>query len=335
MATIKDVCRAAGVSKATVSRVINGSEYVKDQTRESVLAAMKSLGYQPNAFARALATNSYNTFGLILPHFESHYFSSILTQAALDMQKADKKLFVMNSSDNAEGEEDAVRSLNAHNCDAILIYSRHLSEQQLSTLQQEIKTQLIVINRALDDEKLFSFGFDQEQVARLATNYLLDIGHKHVACITTPMSSSTGHKRLSAYKEALKEHSIEIVDSLILEGESTTKSGYDATIKLIDSGTPFSAIFSCTDSMAIGAIRALHDRGIKVPEQVSVIGIDGDPTADYIVPRLSTVTLPVLELTRDAVTTALTLNKEKESDQKHFQYQGTLEVKESTLRVNG
>ena len=334
MATIKDVCRAAGVSKATVSRVINGSEYVKDQTRESVLAAMKSLGYQPNAFARALATNSYNTFGLILPHFESHYFSSILTQAALDMQKADKKLFVMNSSDNAEGEEDAVRSLNAHNCDAILVYSRHLSEQQLSTLQQEIKTQLIVINRALDDEKLFSFGFDQEQVARLATNYLLDIGHKHVACITTPMSSSTGHKRLSAYKEALTEHGIEIVDSLILEGESTTKSGYDATIKLIDSGTPFSAIFSCTDSMAIGAIRALHDRGIKVPEDISVIGIDGDPTADYIVPRLSTVTLPVSELTRDAVTTALTLNNEQQTKQKHFQYQGSLQIKESTQKVS-
>ncbi|WP_321273473.1 LacI family DNA-binding transcriptional regulator [uncultured Vibrio sp.] len=334
MATIKDVCRAAGVSKATVSRVINGSEYVKDQTRESVLAAMKSLGYQPNAFARALATNSYNTFGLILPHFESHYFSSILTQAALDMQKADKKLFVMNSSDNAEGEEDAVRSLNAHNCDAILVYSRHLSEQQLSALQQEIKTQLIVINRALDDEKLFSFGFDQEQVARLATNYLLDIGHKHVACITTPMSSSTGHKRLSAYKEALKEHCIEIVDSLILEGESTTKSGYDATIKLIDSGTPFSAIFSCTDSMAIGAIRALHDRGIKVPEDISVIGIDGDPTADYIVPRLSTVTLPVSELTRDAVTTALTLNNEQQTKQKHFQYQGSLQIKESTQKVS-
>lgn len=334
MATIKDVCKAAGVSKATVSRVINGSEYVKEQTRQSVLAAMKSLGYQPNAFARALATNSYNTFGLILPHFESHYFSSILTEAALDMQKADKKLFVMNSSNSAAGEEDAVRSLNAHNCDAILIYSRHLSEQQLSSIQQEIKTQLIVINRALEDEKLFSFGFDQDQVARLATNYLLEIGHKQIACITTPMSSSTGQKRLSAYKETLTEHGIAITDALIIEGESTLKSGYDAAIKLIDSGVRFTAIFSCTDSMAIGAIRALHDRGIQVPEHISVIGIDGDPTADFIVPRISTVALPILELTRDAVTTALTLNKEQTSGKKHFQYQGSLQVKESTRNAN-
>ncbi len=333
MATIKDVCKAAGVSKATVSRVLNGSESVKEQTRQTVLATMKSLGYQPNAFARALATNSYNTFGLILPHFESHYFGSMLTEAALDMQKADKKLFVMNSSDCAKGEEDAVRSLNAHNCDAIMIYSRHLSEQQLSSLQQEIKTQLIVINRSLDDERLFSFGFDQEQVARVATNHLLNSGHKQIACITTPMSSSTGHKRLAGYKETLNEHGIKVEDSLIFHGESSLKSGYDATIKLIDSGVPFTAIFSCADSMAIGAIRALHDRGIKVPEEVSVIGIDGDPAGDYMVPRLSSVALPILELTRDAVTTALTYNK-RESDKKHFQYQGSLKVKESTREVN-
>ncbi len=334
MATIKDVCKAAGVSKATVSRVINGSEFVKDQTRQSVLAAMKSLGYQPNAFARALATNSYNTFGLILPHFESHYFSAILTQAAQDMQKADKKLFVMNSSDSAAGEEDAVRSLNAHNCDAIIIYSRHLSEAQLSSLQQEIKTQLIVINRSLHDEQLFSFSFDQEQVARLATRYLLNSGHQHIACITTPMSSSTGHQRLSGYKEALEEHGVTIEESLIFPGKSTPKSGYEATLKLLDSGVPFTAIFACADSMAIGAIRALHDRGIKVPEKVSVIGIDGDPAAEYMVPRLSTIALPISELTRDAITTALTYKDKQESKKKHFQYEGSLQVKESTRQVN-
>ncbi len=333
MTTIKDVCKAAGVSKATVSRVLNGSESVKEQTRQSVLAAMKSLGYQPNAFARALATNSYNTFGLILPHFESHYFGSMLTEAALDMQKADKKLFVINSSDSAAGEEDAVRSLNAHNCDAIIIYSRHLSEQQLSSLQQEIKTQLIVINRSLDDEKLFSFSFDQEQIARLATKYLLDSGHKEIACITTPIASSTGQKRLSSYKATLEEHGVKVAESLIFEGESTLKSGYDATIKLINSGAPFTAIFSCADSMAIGAIRALHDRGIKVPDEVSVIGIDGDPVGNYAVPRLSTVVLPILELTRDAVTTALTYNN-KQGGNRHFQYQGSLQVKESTRKMN-
>ena len=334
MATIKDVCKAAGVSKATVSRVINGSESVKEQTRQSVLAAMKSLGYQPNVFARALATSSYNTFGLILPHFESHYFGSMLTEAAQDMQKADRKLFVMNSRDSAEGEIDAIRSFNAHHCDAILIYSRHLSEQQLSDIQQEIKTQLIVINRSLDDDKLFSFGFDQQQVARLATDYLLKLGHQQVACITTPLSSNTGQKRLAAYKATLKEHAIAVDEALIYEGKSTLESGFDATISLIDSGVPFTAIFSCTDSMAIGAIRALHDRGIKVPEDVSVIGIDGDPAGAYTVPRLSTVALPIVELTRDAITTALTLNKEQDTEQKHYQYLGSLQAKESTRKVD-
>ncbi|PWI32454.1 LacI family transcriptional regulator [Vibrio albus] len=333
MATIKDVCKAAGVSKATVSRVINGSEQVKEQTRQSVLAAMESLGYQPNAFARALATNTYNTYGLILPHFESHYFGSMLTQAAQDMQKADKKLFVMNSHDSVEGEIDAIRSLKAHYCDAIMIYSRHLSEQQLSEIQQEIKTQLIVINRSLDDDKLFSFGFDQQQVARLATDYLLALGHRQVACITTPLSSSTGQKRLAAYKTSLQEHDIAIDDALIYEGQSSLESGYEAANSLIDSGVPFTAVFSCTDSMAMGAIRALTDRGIKVPEEVSVIGIDGEPNGAFAVPRLSTVKLPIVELTRDAITTALTLDEKQDTEQKHYQYLGSLQVKESTRKI--
>jgi DNA-binding LacI/PurR family transcriptional regulator len=333
MATIKDVCKASGVSKATVSRVINGSEHVKEQTRQSVLAAMESLGYQPNAFARALATSSYNTFGLILPHFESNYFGSVLTQAAQDMQKADKKLFVMNSSNSVEGEIDAIRSLKAHYCDAIIVYSRHLSEQQLSEIQDEIKTQLIVINRSLSDDKLFSFGFDQQQIASLAIEYLLDLGHQQVACITTPLSSDTGQQRLAAYKAGLEKRSVEVNEALIYEGQSTLESGYQAAVKLVESGEPFTAIFSCTDSMAIGAIRALHDKGIKVPEDVSVIGIDADPTGTYHIPKLSTVALPIVDLTRDAVQAALTLNKDDSAEQKHRQYQGTLQAKESTRQL--
>ncbi|PJC87175.1 LacI family transcriptional regulator [Vibrio sp. HA2012] len=330
MATINDVCKATGVSKATVSRVINGSEHVKEQTRQLVLAAMDSLGYQPNAFARALATSSYNTFGLILPHFESHYFGSMLTQAAQDMQKADKKLFVMDSHNSVEGEIDAIRSLKAHYCDAIIIYSRHLSEQQLSDIQKDIKTQLIILNRSLSDDNLFSFGFDQHQVAHLATDYLLDLGHRKIACITTSLSSDTGRQRLAAYKTSLESRSVAIDDALIYEGESTLQSGYDATMALLDSGISFSAIFSCTDSMAMGAVRALHDRGVKVPEEVSVIGIDGEPAGAYAVPRLSTVKLPIVELTRDAILIALAMNKKQGIEQKHYQYQGILLAKEST-----
>ncbi len=147
------------------------------------------------------------------------------------------------------------------------------------------------------------------------------------------MSSSTGHKRLSGYKEALKEHRIEFAESLIFQGKSSLTSGYEATIQLIDSGVPFTAIFACADSMAIGAIRALLDRGIKVPDEVSVIGIDGDPVGDYMVPRLSTVALPILELTRAAITTALTY-RQQQSDKKHFQYHGSLQVKESTRKLS-
>ena len=333
MATINDVCKAAGVSKATVSRVINDSEHVKEKTRESVLAAMESLGYRPNAYARALAMKSYNTFGLVLPDFESHYFGSLLTQAEKDIQGADKKLFVMSSHNSPEGEMEAIRSLKAQLCDAIIIYSRHLSEAQLVEIQEEIKTQLIVLNRSLSHEKLFSFGFDQQQIARTAVEYLLELGHKAIACITTPLASQTGQDRLNAYKSSLETQAIEIDERLIQEGKSTMESGYVATLDLINSGVAFSAIFACNDAMAIGAIRALYDNGLAVPGDVSVIGIDADPAVAYSIPRLSTVELPIIELTRDAVEVALTLNEEGLSKKMHNQYQGKLVVQESTAEI--
>ncbi|HIH0922950.1 TPA: LacI family DNA-binding transcriptional regulator, partial [Vibrio cholerae] len=126
MATINDVCKLAGVSKATVSRVLNETGQVKAQTREAVLAAMQQLGYQPNSLAQALATNTTNSIGLVLPHFESSYFGSILFEAEQGAQKAGKKLLVMNSKNSEQGEKEAVATLAAQRCDAILLYSRHL-----------------------------------------------------------------------------------------------------------------------------------------------------------------------------------------------------------------
>lgn len=330
MANINDVCRVAGVSKATVSRVINGSESVKEKTRQSVLAAMESLDYRPNAYARALATASYNTFGLILPDFRSNYFATVLTQATQQIQAAGKKLFVIDSGDGGAGEKEAIRSLAAQHCDAVVIYSRHLSEQDLAEMRDEIKVPLIILNRNLSHPKLHSFSFDQQQIARCAIDYLLDLGHRHVACITTPLSSDTGVKRLEAYHQALKERGIELDKRYVIEGNSDMLTGYQATMTLLDSGLPISAIFCCNDLMGIGAIRALADRGVAVPEQIAVIGIDADPVAEYSVPRLSTVALPVAELTEQAITTALESGESADVSPVHRCLQGELKPAEST-----
>ncbi|SHG08259.1 LacI family DNA-binding transcriptional regulator [Vibrio gazogenes] len=334
MATIIDVCKAAGVSKATVSRVINGSPQVKEKTRIRVLDAMKSLGFQPNVLAQALATNTSNTIGLILPHFDSYYFGSILKQTAQTLQKSQKKLFVMESHNSEAGEIEALNTLALQRCDAIMIYSRYLSETQLVHYQEQTQRPLVVLNRSLSTQQLVSFSFDQYQLGSLAVEHLLQLGHRNIVCLTTPLNNQTGQLRLQAYRDHLAQHNIPVNEALIIEGKSTHIWGYSAVMQLLDQGQTFSAIFSCNDDMALGAIRALHERGLSVPQDISVMGIDNEPAAFYSIPSLSTVSLPIEQLTIDATNLAINMANKITSTPQHFEYFGALERRESTLPLS-
>ncbi len=332
MATINDVCKAAGVSKATVSRVLNNSAQVREATRESVLSVMKELGYQPNTLAQALATNTSNSIGLVLPEFQSNYFGNILHHAGQGALQAGKKLLVIRSKNSAEGERETVETIANQRCDAILLYSRHLSEQELIELQQKIAQPLIILNRQLTAQTLSSFGLEQTQLATLAIKHLIDLEHQDIACITSPLNSETGHLRYAAYENQLTEHQLSINPHWVTEGDNTLEGGYKAAQVLLQTGERFSAIFACNDDMAIGAIRALHDHGLKVPQDVSVIGIDNEPAAAYAIPSLSTVSLPIVRLTQDAITLAIAQANKKENSASHQSYDGELVARESTQR---
>ncbi|ENM5741819.1 LacI family DNA-binding transcriptional regulator [Vibrio metoecus] len=334
MATINDVCKLAGVSKATVSRVLNETGQVKAQTREVVLAAMQQLGYQPNSLAQALATNTTNSIGLVLPHFESSYFGSILFEAEQGAQQAGKKLLVVNSKNSEQGEKEAVATLAAQRCDAILLYSRHLSEVQLLELQQQYSPPLVILNRRLHHPQLHSFGLDQTQIAQLAMQHLLNLGHRDIACITSPLVSETGKIRYQVYQQALHEQGIEPDLAWTAEGDNTLLGGYQAMQQLLQQRISMTAVFACNDDMALGAMRAMHEHGIHVPKQVSLIGIDNEPAAAFAIPSLSSVSLPIGELTQQAISLAIEIANKKPQDAQHRLYQGCLIARESTLSLN-
>ncbi|MEI8656797.1 LacI family DNA-binding transcriptional regulator [Vibrio sp. Hal054] len=333
MATINDVCKAAGVSKATVSRVLNNSPQVKEVTRNAVLSVMKELGYQPNTLAQALATNTSNSIGLVLPEFRSSYFGSVLHYAGQAALQAGKKLLVIRSKNSAEGERESVETITNQRCDAILLYSRHLSESELVELQQKIAQPLVILNRQLKAESLSSFGLKQTQLATLAMEHLIQLGHKNIACITSPINSETGRLRLEAYKNQLGVAGISEKKNWIVEGDNTLEGGYKGAQILLQTGEKFTAIFACNDDMAIGAIRALHDHGLRVPQDVSVIGIDNEPAAAYAIPSLSTVSLPIIRLTQDATALALALANKQGNLTSHQAYDGELVARESTQAI--
>lgn len=307
MITMLDVSVRAGVSKATVSRVLNNTGQVKQSTRDAVFKAMDELGYRPNFLAQSLATKSSNSIGLVVSNFDGPYFGSLLRQAAKLTEASGKHLIVTDGHDTPEGEIQAVRLLADRRCDAIILYTRYMSESELMLLLETLPAPLMVINRDLPKARERCVFFEQQLAAFNAVDYLIQQGHRDIACITAPIATPTAKLRLAGYQQALREHGITPNPALVVNGISTVASGYHACQQLLATGTPFSALFASNDDMAIGAMRALNEAGKKLPEDVSLFGFDDEPRAAYLLPALSTVFLPIEGMIEAAFLQALRL----------------------------
>lgn len=319
MSTIVDVCKLAGVSKATVSRVVNGTGQVKESTRETVFAAMDQLGYRPNKLAQALATNRTNSIGLVVSDFDGIHFGLLLKQAAASVDDAHKQLIVTNGKNDPEQEYEAIRQLEGR-CDAVILYSRTLSDEHIKRLHSHLSIPLVILNRNPSEPLYHAVSFDQEGAISIVMDHLISLGHRQIACITGPLENPTGQARLAGYKNSLKSSEIPFQVNLVKTGDYHMMSGYLACQELLNHKIPFTAIIAFNDTMAVGALKALDDAGISVPEQVSVTGIDNDPIADFFNPTLTTVELPIEEMTRQAVKLALELIETKTSPVCHHHH---------------
>lgn len=332
MTTIMDVCKLAGVSKATVSRVINGTGQVKESTRKIVHEAMESLQYRPNALAQALASNKSNCIGMILSTFDGSYFGALLKEATNVAHEAGMQLVVTDGRNNSESEIEAVNSFVDTRCDVIVLYSRTLSQQDFIDLQARVAIPIVVINRNLQNNSSHAVCFDQQYAAQLAMKHLIELQHKRIACITLSLKTETGLLRLKAYQKTLVEAGLDESPELIIEGDSGLESGYQCCKQLLNSGVTFSAIFTCNDDMAIGAMRALREADIKVPEQCSVIGIDNEPFAEYTQPPLSSVDLPITAIAHQAMQMALSLANGEKVAPGTREFKGKLVLRNSTCQ---
>ncbi|UBM41659.1 LacI family DNA-binding transcriptional regulator [Hafnia paralvei] len=326
MITMLDVSLRAGVSKATVSRVLNGTGQVKESTRIAVFKAVEELGYRPNLLAQALANQTSNTIGLVVSNF-----GRLLRQAAHLIEASGKHMIVTDGHDTPEGEREAVHLLIDRRCDAIILYTRFMEEPALMQLISQHHA-LMVINRDLPQARDRCVFFEQQQAASEVVKYLITQGHRQIACITAPINTPTAQSRLAGYKDALEQNQITYHDSLVTLGDSSVAGGYHACCELLARQQPFTALFACNDDMAIGALRALHQAGKRVPEDVSLFGFDDEPSAEYLQPSLSTVYLPIDKMISTAITQALRLSS-GEIVEPVEPFVGELKVRESVAKI--
>ena len=270
--TIQDIARRAGVSYQTVSRVLNGKPDVAEDTRRRIEQIIDELRYVPSTAARTLRYQGTKTIGLIVPDNANPFFAEIAKGVENAGFEAGYSVVLCNSNKSLQRELEHLRMLQA------------------------------MFYRDPGDLNVDTFKIDNQQAGYIATCYLIDLGHKAIACIRPALAESPSGKRVLGYQRALTEQGLTWSDQLIPQGDNLLSGGEAATYQLLNNGVEFTAIFASNDAMAIGAMRALRSRGYRIPEDVSVIGIDDIILASYVDPPLTTVAQPKQEAGEQAVT---------------------------------
>ncbi|MEX3018583.1 LacI family DNA-binding transcriptional regulator [Kluyvera sp. STS39-E] len=303
MTTMLEVARRAGVSKATVSRVLSGNGYTSQETKDRVFLAIEESGYRPNLLARNLATKKTQTLGLVVTNTLYHgvYFSELLFHAASMTEAQGRRLILADGKHSAQEEREAIQYLLDLRCDGIIIYPRFLSVDEIDEIIGQQQQPVLVINRRLRRNSSHCVYCDQKAASQQAVEKLIARGHRDIAFITGSLDSPTGIERLSGYKDALAKHGILLRDELIVEGRWTPATGAAGVDRLRERGVNFSALVCSNDDMAVGAIKRLHAHGVGVPQQVSVIGFDDIALAPYMIPSLSSVRIPVTEMIKETI----------------------------------
>ncbi|MCE7791413.1 catabolite control protein A [Salipaludibacillus sp. CUR1] len=294
--TIYDVAREAGVSMATVSRVVNGNPNVKPTTRKKVLEAIERLGYRPNAVARGLASKRTTTVGVIIPDISSTFFSE-LARGIEDIATMYKyNIILCNSDQNKEKEIHLINTLLEKQVDGIVFMGGEITKEHEETFKNSPVP--IVLSATIDDQKEFpSVNIDYKQAAYDAVAALTGQGHKKIAMLSGTLEDPiNGYMKFAGYKKALQDAGLDLNEDLVIIGDYTYDSGLEAMESLLKLDEKPTAIFASTDEMALGVIHGAQDAGFKVPDDFEIIGFDNTRLATMVRPTLTTVVQPMYDI---------------------------------------
>lgn len=291
MPTITEVARKAGVSSTTVSHVLNNTRFVSEGVRTRVLEAMSELGYQPNALARSLRRGETKTIGLILPDSANQFFAEMgraIEDAAFDNGYS---VVLCNTEGDPAREQVYTDVLSKKQVDGMIFVASGVENGVKSALEGS-RLPLVMVDRELNIINADTVLTDNYQGGKLATHYLLDLGHTHIGCISGPSQVNPSAERVTGYSDAMREAGLQFEQELICRGDFHPESGYRCAMRLLRLPDRPTALFVCNDLMAIGVLRAAAELGLRVPDDLSVIGFDNIELAAYTHPPLTTVAQP-------------------------------------------
>ncbi len=327
--TIRDVAAHAGVSHQTVSRVINGSERVSPETRQRVEEAIEALGYRPNATARFLATGRPLTFACLAPNLTDYTFASIIEGATTEARQHGYFMISASAPDDDTFATLMEQLISSRRAEGLIVINPY-ADGRHTRVPQDVPT--VFVGARPREGAINSISLDDDAAGRQAVQHLLGLGHERIALITGPLEEDCSQDRQAGYEAALQEAGHPVDPAMILEGDWSATSGYEAVQQWLEDRINFTAIFAQNDRMAVGAIRSLRESEIRVPEDVSVIGLDDMPLASYFDPPLTTMRQDMLGIGREAARLLVTAVENPGGVHQHERFPVELIVRRSTAQ---
>ena len=295
MSTISDVAKRAGVSTMTVSRVVNHSGYISQETQERVEKAIAELGYVPNALARSLRFKKTKTIALVVSDITNPLFTTIARGVEDAASENGFSVIYCNTDESPHEESEYLYTLLAKQVDGILLVPARSSRESITFLQER-KEPVVVLDRRVSGVKVDTVRCDSIDGAYQLTRHLLDLGHRRIAVISGPAEASTAADRVAGYRQALDEAGVEIDPQLICFGQFVQASGYQMVQQVLSVTPRPTAIFAANNFISIGAYHALRDAGLRIPEDVSLVTFDDLPASLVLEPFLTVADQPAYDM---------------------------------------
>ncbi|QEK10987.1 LacI family transcriptional regulator [Crassaminicella thermophila] len=331
--TIKDIARIAGVSTATVSKVMNRKdEHISQATREKILKIMQEYNYIPNTAARSLVTKKTKTIGLVIPDIRNPFFPELARGAEDKAHEEGYNIMFCNTDDDAEKEEKYVSMLIEKMVDGIIFTASSKRSSGFNYLKNN-RVPIILVDRDIDLKGVKGkITVDNCKGAYDGVKHLLQCGYKKVIFLSGPLTSHPSIERLKGYKKALEEFHVPYQEEYIFEGTYQRGWGYEVIKRLLEKEIDFDALFCGNDLIAIEAIKALKQAGIKVPQEVGIVGFDDIYIAPLINPELTTIRQPSYEMGYKAVDMLIKLLEKKGKSQEKVILNTELIIRKSTMQ---
>ncbi len=338
--TIREIAQRCGVGVSTVSRAINNHSDINPETKQRIMDVIRETGYIPNNSARNLKRTDARCIGVLVKGITNPFFTPMIEKIEQETEKRGYAL-VLRHVEAYENEVDVALELEKEKRLRGIIFLGGSSKHSADKMKQlNVPVIFATIGSDISDElsrnSYSTVSVDDALESRKIVEYLIGLGHKRIAILSEGNDEpSVVRLRLEGYKDALKSHGLKVDDKLISYVDKriyTMKNGYEATKRLIDSGVKFTALFCISDVLAVGALRAFADAGIRVPEDVSVAGFDGQELAEFSVPRLTTLKQPLDDISEETIRLIFDLIEEKRGH-KHLIFPGELIKAESTRKI--